>query len=757
MERLGKLPQRSILIATILVAAALAPQVIAVGSPDSPALAGIHDNVAFYSEWHRDLDGDKLDDRIEREIAEGATGDVLVHVHYDRRPTADDATLLTTVYGASATYVMHNWDDIQAFVPYATVAGTADAPGVVAVERVDESRLSLEVALPATRLARSTGTVSDHGINHGVGVRETLGLRGEGMVIAVMDTGIDNTHASLDDLDDDDTTFDPKLVHKIDPANGQVLWGGVDSSDGFVIVECIDPPDNFSHGSHVAGIAAGTAAGAPEGAAPGAKLVDVSVADVPVTSPVWIPGVILGLDWVLDFNAGNTCFGDPGEDRIDVLTISLVFSEDPKASVNRKLTDVVRSGIVATIAAGNPGSKAEDVEGAEGAIVVANSDDRGTIRRNDDTLNPSSGRGPRQHNDGDLDTLDEMRPDIAAPGTNINAPLVGSRALAWSQTGTSMATPLVAGIVALMLEANPALAPVDMGSNEAMGLIGAVPVRDVLQATASYRETAATKVQHKESGKFGLPWNNGWGYGLVDAYGAVLAGMTWGSDARPTACFTTSVTDGNATYDASCSSDDNAISTYVWHVGNDTVIATTTATLTHSYEHAGMYNVRLIVRDTTFQHGSTNETVVVGDGGGGNGGGGDPGTGEDPDTTVPNLTDGAAYADTAPTASTNGAKFYKIKVPAGSTSLTVQLDGDACAPTCRDNLDLHVKKDGKPAQAGDCSVTGTGNSGTCTLTLDGSAGWWYVQVVANAIPVGISFTFTGPVAGTAYEVTATIA
>ena len=63
---------------------------------------------------------------------------------------------------------------------------------------------------------------------------------------------------------------------------------------------------------------------------------------------------------------------------------------------------------------------------AADVVTVANADDQGTILRldpinGDDTINPGSLRGPRS-NDGDLDTADEEKPDIAAHGTTIKAP-----------------------------------------------------------------------------------------------------------------------------------------------------------------------------------------------------------------------------------------------------------------------------------------------------------------------------------------------
>ena len=84
------------------------------------------------------------------------------------------------------------------------------------------------------------------------------GIRGEGIEIAILDTGVDATHPDLDDLDDDPSTDDPKVV-KLDYTAG---WGP-------------NPVAHSSHGTQVAGVAAGT--GQSSGLAPGACVWGIKV------------------------------------------------------------------------------------------------------------------------------------------------------------------------------------------------------------------------------------------------------------------------------------------------------------------------------------------------------------------------------------------------------------------------------------------------------------------------------------------------
>ena len=248
-----------------------------------------------------------------------------------------------------------------------------------------------------------------------------FGLTGENVTIAVIDTGIDPNHESLDDLDDNLETNDPKIVGFKDFVNFRQA-----------------PYDDHFHGTHVAGIAAGTGGskGIYKGVAPQAKLVGVKVLNS------WGSGsfsdVIAGIEWTIQ-----------NKDRYNISIISMSLganiNSDGTTPVEIAATTAVENGINFVVAAGNRGPSGNTVgipASAKKVITVGAIDDNKEIAS-------FSSRGPTK--DG------RIKPEVSAPGVDIMAPDLGTKNKYRSLSGTSMATPHVAGVVALLKEANSSL------------------------------------------------------------------------------------------------------------------------------------------------------------------------------------------------------------------------------------------------------------------------------------------------------------
>lgn len=249
------------------------------------------------------------------------------------------------------------------------------------------------------------------------------GYTGDGVTIAVVDTGI---YPHQD--------FGTRIKAFKDFVNGRT-----------------SAYDDNGHGTHCAGIAAGAGA-TYKGAAPDAKLVGVKVLDAQGSGSY--ANIINGINWVVNNRA---TYG------IKIMSMSLggTITESSKTDpMCAAVRNAWNAGIVVCVAAGNEGPSSYTIgtPGNEPLIItVGASDDRSTIAYSDDIVASFSSRGPT--------SIDGWtKPDLLAPGTNITSCKNAYTGYV-TMSGTSMATPLVAGIVAQMLEANPTWTPATVKTN----------------------------------------------------------------------------------------------------------------------------------------------------------------------------------------------------------------------------------------------------------------------------------------------------
>jgi subtilisin family serine protease len=208
-----------------------------------------------------------------------------------------------------------------------------------------------------------------------------------------------------------------------------------------------DPMDDSGHGTHVAGIIG--ANGTIKGVAPEVDFMALKACDNSPQPSCLLSDIIAAIEWatyndadVISMSIGgsfsDTIYGNIGKDSTSLAT---------EAAVN--------SGKIVVIAAGNhgPGISTIAVPGAaENVITVGAIYDLGTPAQTDDVVWSGSSRGPSAF--GRLD------PDIVAPGLYINSTIPNDGYEEMS--GTSMATPHISGVAALMLEQNNTLTPADV-------------------------------------------------------------------------------------------------------------------------------------------------------------------------------------------------------------------------------------------------------------------------------------------------------
>lgn len=252
-------------------------------------------------------------------------------------------------------------------------------------------------------------------------------LTGRGIRIGIIDTGIDYTHLDL----------------------GGCFGTGCKVESGWDFVNNdANPMDDNGHGTHVAATAAGN--GILKGVAPEATIYAYKVLDASGSGNAG--GVIAAINRAIDPNQDGDF-----SDKLDVISLSLGGPGNPDDPTSQAIDNVVNNGVIAVVAAGNSGPAEGTINSpgtARRAITV------GAVDKND-AIATFSSRGP---------TTVDVKPDIVAPGVAIcaaewagyqsNRRCIDDIHIAIS--GTSMATPHVAGAVSLLKQKNPDWTPEEM-------------------------------------------------------------------------------------------------------------------------------------------------------------------------------------------------------------------------------------------------------------------------------------------------------
>ena len=244
------------------------------------------------------------------------------------------------------------------------------------------------------------------------------GARGQGIAVAVIDTGIDATHPDL---------------------AGRVIKTQDFSGQGF--------QDNHGHGTHVAGIIAGNgsaSSGTYTGVAPEASLLGAKV--LKGDGSGLMSDVMAGIDWAVD-NVAH------------VINLSLVSDGpcDGSDALSQMCDAAVDRGIVVCVAAGNAGPMLRTIgsPGCARKVITVGATDQS------DHVASFSSRGPTSDN--------RLKPDLCFPGVTVAS--CRARGTSMGQvidayytaaSGTSMATPHCAGAAALLLQADRTRSPQDI-------------------------------------------------------------------------------------------------------------------------------------------------------------------------------------------------------------------------------------------------------------------------------------------------------
>ncbi|HEX7316183.1 MAG TPA: S8 family serine peptidase [Pyrinomonadaceae bacterium] len=414
----------------------------------------------------------KLRERLRRSGGPARTAEVILQLK--GKPSGRLNALLNRA-GVHVRAKHDSFDTLALDLPLAVVEELSSFDEVRFVSS-DEKVVSTGhvVTTTGTDVARTLGIASGS---------TTLPYDGAGIGIAIVDSGMDTGHK----------TFGAKA----DLSGSRVKFKKDFTSDGKA------DKDFYGHGTHVASSAVGMSTvtgGAYEGIARGADILNLRVLDA--NGQGRVSDLLTALNWFLspvDPNKALSSSNPTNATKYNVRVVNLSlgtpaidsYRVDPLCRAVRALVD---AGIVVVAAAGNNGKDnggnklygAIHSPGTEPSVITVGATNTfGTDARADDGVATYSSRGPTRGSWLDADGVRHhdnlIKPDLAAPGNKLiyaeaddggnpntlikqnpkleTGILDSDNKRLMFMSGTSMATPLVAGAAALMLQANPKLTP----------------------------------------------------------------------------------------------------------------------------------------------------------------------------------------------------------------------------------------------------------------------------------------------------------
>jgi serine protease AprX len=351
-----------------------------------------------------------MNKRIDRTILESIRGksekETISLILYTNHEDDEKMVQVLSKYNVSVKYKLKGINAIAVEIPAININKVARLKDVKYIENDTKVDMCLNVA------RASIGAEYAHG----------LGYDGRGICIAVLDTGL-YPHNDI-----------------MSRKNGKVK----------AFVDFIGAKsrlyDDNGHGTHVCGIIASnglSSNGKYMGIAPGADLVVIKVMDK--NGGGMISDIAAGIEWIIEH-----------KEQYNIRIVSMSLGVDGRLGRNDALLKEAERlwdhGIAVFVAAGNngPERKTINVPGISPKLITVGCvDDLRTIQRADDVVAEFSSRGPARKT---------VKPDVVAPGVDIIS-LKNQQKQYIKMSGTSMSTPMAAGIAALMLQKKSDLTP----------------------------------------------------------------------------------------------------------------------------------------------------------------------------------------------------------------------------------------------------------------------------------------------------------
>lgn len=482
---------------------------------------------------------------------------------------------------------------------------------------------------------------------------------GAGVVVAIIDSGI-IAHPDLDANSVGGYDFVSST------SSGQAGSGDGNGRD----------PDPFDasgvlHGTHVAGTVAAVTNNntGVAGTAPNARLLHLRVLGNQGYGST--SDIVDAIVWA----SGGSVSGVPANTHpAEVINLSLGGSGSCSATYQNAINSAVSRGSTVVIAAGNSNVNVSNASPANCNNIIS-------VAANDQNGARSIWTSGQASNYGNLI-------DISAPGTSILSTYrSGSTPSYANNSGTSMATPHVAGVVALMQAA--ASTPKTPAEIETI----------IKQTARAFPATPSQPI----------------GAGIIDANAAVTAVMG-GTPANnpPTANFSAAPNGLTVQFTDTSTDSDGSVASRSWNFGDGTT--STAANPSKTYSAAGTYSVSLTVTDDDGATNTRTQSVTVSSGSGG----------------------GSVLQNGVPVSGISGAagssQYWTINVPSGASNLVISSAGGT------GDADLYVRYGAAPTTSTyTCRPYRTGNNESCSFAAP-QAGTYHVMLRGYSAYSGVTLT-----------------
>ena len=407
--------------------------------------------------------------------------------------------------------------------------------------------------------------------------------------------------------------------------------------------------DCHSHGTHVAG----TIAGSTYGVAKGATVHPVRVLDCNGNGSD--AGVMAGIDWVLN-------------NHVKPAVVNMSLGGDPSQELDNALTGLHNAGVTVVVAAGNDGDNACNYSPARAPVAI-------TVG----STNSQDGRSIFSAGSSNYGSC----LDLWAPGSSIVSAGISSTTATSTKSGTSMASPHVAGVAALYLAANPSATPAQV-------------------TAAIINNTTPNKVTDAKTGS-----PNRLLYSL------------FGGTTPPPVTYTVSGTVTTST--------GAALSGVTVSAGGVSATTSSTGAYTLSGLANNTYTLTPSLSGYTFTPASRSVTVS-----------GANVTGQNFTGTANTSAGTVVHNVNLPSVSTgNWSSTYAVAIPAGTTKLVVNTSGGT------GDADLYVRVGSAPTSTSyNCRPYIDGNVETCTINNPVAGSTYYIRVRAYSSFSGVNMKAT---------------